>query len=183
MIRAEVTAAMHGDDQALTALVRAYHARVRRFGQRVCADTEDADDAVQEAFARLMNRPDVVQHPGALSWLMTVVRNACARLLRPFHRRRRSLGQPVEDLEAVESAEPGADEALARFEMIHAVHTAIAALPRASREIIVLRDLEGMSGEQTCATLDIELPAMKSRLHRARAELRAELARTWRRGE
>jgi len=174
-MREEIAAAAAGDDAALTALVRSYHARLLRHGQRVCRDPDDADDAVQEAFVRLAVRPDVVRHPAALSWLMTVVRHACARLLRPLARRSRVFGAILEEIEA---PSPKADEALARFEMIRTVHTAIAALPARSREIVILRDLEGLSGEETCAALGIDLAAMKSRLHRARAELRAELART-----
>lgn len=176
-MRGEVTAALGGDDEALTALVRSYHARIRRFGQRVCRDADDADDAVQEAFTRLAVRPDVVRHPGALSWLMTVVRNTCARLLRPFHRRRRALGEPIEDIETAASESATAEESLARFELVRTVHAAIDTLPPRSREIVILRDLEGLSGPATCAALGIDLAAMKSRLHRARAELRAELVR------
>jgi len=76
--------AREGDADALDALVRAYHDRVYRFGLRACRSAFDADDAVQEAFIKLARRPDVAADPGALSWLMTVVRNACARLLRPL---------------------------------------------------------------------------------------------------
>ena len=65
--------------------------------------------------------------------------------------------------------------ALARLELLRAVHDAIAALPEPSRTVLVLRDLEGLSGETTCRALGIEMAAMKSRLHRARAELRAAL--------
>jgi hypothetical protein len=68
-----VTAAARGDDAALTLLIRAYHDRVYRFGQRVCRDSFDADDAVQEAFVALARRPDVARHRGVLSWLMTAV--------------------------------------------------------------------------------------------------------------
>ena len=74
-----VRAAAAGDDQALAAMVRLHHDRVYRFGLRVCRDPFDADDAVQEAFTRLAVRRDVVADQGALSWLMTVVRNACLR--------------------------------------------------------------------------------------------------------
>ena len=84
-------AAAQGDDEALAALVRAYHDRVYRFGLRVCRDGYDADDAVQEAFIKLAKRPELLKDPSALSWLMTVVRNACLRMMRPFLRQRRPL--------------------------------------------------------------------------------------------
>jgi RNA polymerase sigma factor (sigma-70 family) len=98
-----LTAAARGDDDALGVLVRAYHARVYRFGLQVCRDGFDADDAVQEAFRKLATRPDVARDRGALSWLMSVVRNACMRMLRPFVRERRALGERVEDAEGVAS--------------------------------------------------------------------------------
>ena len=132
-------AAAAGDDEALAMLVRAYHDRVYRFGMRVCRDGFDADDALQEAFTKLARRPDVLVHQGALSWLMTVVKNACLR------------------------------------ELVQSNHTAIALLERPYREVLVLRDLEGLSGEETCKALGLDTAAMKSRLHRARTQLRAHL--------
>jgi RNA polymerase sigma-70 factor, ECF subfamily len=170
-------AAAAGDDDALGALVRAHHDRVYRFGRLVCRDPHDADDAVQEAFATLARRRDVVEHAGALSWLLTVVRNACRRLLRPFAQQRRALGQPLDAPAAdqLPSAELDPQQRLERWELVTAVHAAIAALPRPQREVLVLRDLEGMSGEETAAALGLDLTAMKTRLHRARAALREAL--------
>jgi len=164
-------AAAHGDDQALAELVRRYHHRVYRFGKRVCRDGYDADDAVQEAFIKLSARPDVAAHPGALAWLFTVVRNACLRLLRPFANGER------EPLSGLEHAEAGAtpEDALARFELVRQVHAAIAALEPAQREVLVLRDLEGLSGAATAAALGLTEANMKTRLHRARLALRAAL--------
>lgn len=167
-----VTAAASGDDEALTLLVRAYHDRVYRFGQRVCRDDFDAEDAVQEAFAALARRPDVARHSGALSWLMTTVRNACLRMLRPFLRERRSLGERLGDIEEVESPLVNPQQALERWELMKRVHSAIAALPRPYREVVVMRDLEGLSGEETCRALGLEPAAMKTRLHRARQQIR-----------
>jgi len=174
-------AAARGDDQALTALVRAYHDRVYRFGQRVCRNSFDADDAVQEAFIALARHREIVVQDGALSWLMTVVRNACRRMLRPLVRQRRALGVALSIGPPAE--EPPADaldpqQALERWELVNAVHGALAALPRPHREVLVLRDLEGLTGPETCAALGLDPTAMKSRLHRARASLRAALVRS-----
>lgn len=58
---------------------------------------------------------------------------------------------------------------------MQAVHAAIAKLERPYREVVVMRDLEGLSGEETCAALGLELAAMKTRLHRARKQLREAL--------
>lgn len=168
-------AAARDDDEALAVLVRAHHLRVHRFGLRVCRDAGDADDAVQEAFARLVMRPEVVRHPGALSWLMTVVRNACLRLLRPFLRERRVLGERSDEEVRANDTDP--QQALERWELVQAVHAAVATLDRDHREVLVMRDLEGWTGEETAAALGLELATMKTRLHRARSKLRLALER------
>jgi len=172
--------AARGDDAALAQLVRAYHDRVYRFGLRVCRDRFDAEDAVQEAFGKLSRRPEVVRDPGALSWLMTVVRHACQRMLRPFLRERRALGERADgaaELEGVPSEQSDPQQALERWQLVRAVHAAIALLDRPSREVLVLRDLEGLSSAETCVALGLELNTMKTRLHRARSALRQELER------
>ena len=174
--RDQVLAAARDDDEALSLLVRAHHARVHRFGLRVCRDG-DADDAVQDAFVKLAGRPEVVRHPGALSWLMTVVRNACLRLLRPLTRERRVLGDRTDDPDAVPSTRIDPEQAYERWELVQAVHAAIATLDRPYREVLVMRDLEGLTGDETAAALGLETAAMKTRLHRARGMLRAELER------
>ncbi|MBA3461705.1 MAG: sigma-70 family RNA polymerase sigma factor [Deltaproteobacteria bacterium] len=173
-----LAAAVRGDDDALAVLVRTYHHRLYRFGLRVCRDGYDADDAVQEAFVKLAGRADVVKHPGALSWLMTVVRNACMRMLRPFARQRRALGDQVGDDVEVPSGQIDPREAIERLELVQAVHAAIATLERPYREVLLMRDLEGMTGEETCVALGLELATMKTRLHRARTKLRDELTRS-----
>jgi RNA polymerase sigma-70 factor (ECF subfamily) len=166
--------ARDGEPAALEQLVRTYHDRVYRFGLRACRDGFDADDAVQEAFSKLARRPDVMADPGVLSWLMSVVRNTCMRLLRPFLRERRSLGERAE-LEEVPSSELAPDVALERFRLVHAVHEAIAALEPEAREVLLLRDVEGLTSEEAASALGIGEGAMKSRLHRARSAVRAHL--------
>ena len=163
-------AAARGDDAALRELVAVYHDRVYRFGVRVCRDRFDAEDAVQEAFEKLSRRPDVVGDQGALSWLMSVVKHACLRMLRPFVRERRALGDRVDETQVASDLD--AHAALERWELVQAVHVAIARLERPYREVLVLRDIEGLSGEATRAALGLELATMKTRLHRARAMLR-----------
>ena len=68
-----------------------------------------------------------------------------------------------------------ADEALDRFELVSRVHAAIDGLDAESRAVIVLRDLEGLSGEETAARLGLTLAAMKTRLHRARLAVRSRV--------
>ena len=170
-----LTAALGGDEQALETLVRAHHDRVYRFGLRVCRDGFDADDAVQEAFSKLSRKPELLHDEGALFWLLSVVKHACRRLLRPFARERKHLGERLRDDAELPATELDPLAALERFELVSAVHAAVARLERPYREVLILRDLEGLSGAETCAALGLELTMMKTRLHRARAQLRASL--------
>jgi RNA polymerase sigma-70 factor (ECF subfamily) len=172
-----LAAAVRGDDEALSQLVRMYHERVHRFGLRVCRDGWDAEDAVQEAFAKLVQRPEVVKDAGALAWLMSVVRHACMRMLKPFARQRRALGMRLDDADSVPSDAEDAQQALERWEVVRSVHAGIVALDRPYREVLVMRDLEGLSADETCRALGLELASMKTRLHRARAQLREHIVR------
>jgi RNA polymerase sigma-70 factor, ECF subfamily len=170
--------AARGDDEALAVLVRTYHDRVYRYGRRVCHDKFDADDAVQDAFIKLARRPEVASDPGVFAWLARVVRNTCMRMLRPFLRERRTLGERIEETDQVPSEGLDPELALQRWRLVDAVHRAIATLSRPHREVLVLRDLEGLSGPETCAALGLTEPTMKTRLNRARTELRGELERS-----
>ncbi|MCP3097813.1 RNA polymerase sigma factor [Myxococcus sp. K15C18031901] len=172
-----LTAAARGDDEALAVLVRTYHDRVYRFGLRVCRDGDDADDAVQEAFVKLARRPEVQRDAGVLAWLMSVVRNACLRMLRPFARERQPLGERLgeDEVPAADALDP--QQVLERWELVQVVHAAIAGLDPIYREVLILRDLEGLSGEEASRALGLELTTLKTRLHRARTRLREALLR------
>jgi len=94
------------------------------------------------------------------------------RLLRPFVRERRALGERIED-DVVDDAALAPDVALERFELVRTVHEAIATLAPDERDVVLLRDLEGLTGEETARALGVTEAAMKSRLHRGRAAVRA----------
>ena len=164
--------AARGEGDALARLVRVHHDRVVRFGLRVCNSGFDAEDAVQEAFEKLARRPDIVaRESGALTWLFVVVRNACRRLLRPFRRQSRVLGQRVDEAE-IPGMDVSPEDAVARFELVGRTLAAIAELEPPYREVLILRDLEGLGGPEVCARLGVAEATMKTRLHRARAMLR-----------
>lgn len=163
--------AARGDDAALDELIRKYHQRVLRFGESVCRNGAEADDAVQEAFIKLSSRPDVVRHGGSLAWLFTTVKRMCLRFLAPFSKRARLTTLSAAD----ETMSSTAHDALERYELVARVHSAIATLPAELREVIVLRDLEGLSSAETAAVLKLNEGAMKSRLHTARMTLRERL--------
>jgi RNA polymerase sigma-70 factor (ECF subfamily) len=172
--------ACRGDRAALDQLVQLYYARVYRYGRRVCLNPSDADDAVQEAFVALGRTVTTFRHEASLStWLFTVVKNMCMRMLRPFARQRRHLGEAV-DVQALdelrdESLTP--EEQLERQRMVDAVEHSLLRLEPLYREVLVLRDVEGLSGPDVARRLGISVAAMKTRLHRARHLLRELLLR------
>jgi RNA polymerase sigma-70 factor (ECF subfamily) len=117
----------------------------------------------------------VQAHPGVLGWLFTTVRRACLRLLRPFVRERRYLGDRVDLDGARPEPSLSAEASLDRYRLVCAVHAAIANIPKRYREVLILRDLEGMAGEEVARRLGVSLAAMKTRLPRARDLVRQEL--------
>ena len=162
-----VAAAREGDVASLTALVSGSHPHVRRFARSLCASPQDAEDAAQEALVVLYRRIGMLRATGALaSWMFRVVRNECIRRTRMFLRP----PPPVAD-ETVDSAE---DEVMRRLEA-ERVAGAIAELPADQRCVLVMRDVQGHSGSAVAGALGLSVPAMKSRLHRARAAVQASL--------
>ncbi|MFJ8164965.1 RNA polymerase sigma factor [Streptomyces sp. NPDC096136] len=164
-----VTAAQGGDLDSLTALVSGAHPNVRRFARSLCATPEDAEDAAQEALIILYRKIGMLRASGALaSWMFRIVRNECLRRARAVVRDR---DHPPAPRAAADSAE---DEALRHLEAGR-VAAAVAALPPDQRRVLVMRDVQGLSGSTVADALGLSTAAMKSRLHRARATVRAAL--------
>ncbi|MFF0451607.1 RNA polymerase sigma factor [Streptomyces sp. NPDC004609] len=166
-----IAAAREGDVEATAALVSGSHPHVRRFARSLCASPQDAEDAAQEALIILYRKIGMLRASGALaSWMFRIVRNECLRRSRQLLH-----GPPNVPDGAVPSAE---DEVLARLEADR-VAAAIAALPADQRRVLIMRDVQGLSGPMTAAALGLSTAAMKSRLHRARATVRHTLGDTF----
>jgi RNA polymerase sigma factor (sigma-70 family) len=162
-----VSAAQQGDPRAITTLVYGSRPHVRRFARSLCSTPEDAEDAAQEALIVLYRRIGTLRATAALgSWMFQIVRNECIR------RSRLALSRPVSPSRVEASAE---DVALARLE-IERIVASISALPPEQRAVVVLRDIQGLSGAATAQALGLSRAAMKSRLHRGRETLRSRLA-------
>ena len=149
-------------------------ADVHRFLLSLGASPDDAEDALQDCFVSAWRSAEAFRGSGsARSWLLTIARNALHR-----HRRRRA-GEPAghEPLAILgERAGWGAETQFdRRFEARDELERALEQLVEEEREVLVLRDLEGYSGQETAQVLGISLAAMKSRLHRARLHLMADL--------
>lgn len=179
---------MSGEEQGLTsaeafdALVRQHQASVFRLARLLTQDPADAEDVLQQTFFRAWRaREQYRGEASARTWLLTITRNTALSL-----RSRRG----YDPLAAATDADPdtitdlgvragwGAvspEDLAIRAEQRHDLRTAFARLDSSAREILTLRDFEGLSGEDTAALLGLSLPAMKSRLHRARLALAAQL--------
>jgi RNA polymerase sigma factor (sigma-70 family) len=161
-----VSAAQQGDSRAIAILVSGSHGHVQRFARTLCSTPEDAEDAAQEALIVLYRKIGTLRAAAALaSWMFRIVRNECIR------RSRLALRKP----DPAATVEPSAeDAALARLEVERIVDS-IAALPAEQRAVLVLRDIQGLSGAATAQALGLSRAAMKSRLHRGREALHARL--------
>ncbi|MGW4378289.1 RNA polymerase sigma factor [Kitasatospora sp. NPDC004531] len=161
-----IEAARCGDPGSIDVLVAGAHPKVRRFAHSLCASPEDAEDAAQEALIILYRRIGMLRATGALaSWLFRIVRNECLRRVRTV---------PAVPREPLGSADSAEQEALRRLDA-ERVAAAIAALPADQRRVLIMRDLQGLGGRAVAEALGLSTAAMKSRLHRARAAVRAEL--------
>ncbi|MFD4637579.1 RNA polymerase sigma factor [Lentzea sp. NPDC058436] len=162
-----VTAAQSGDEASIAALVAGAHPHVKRFALTLCASSQDAEDAAQEAMIVLFRKIGTLRAAGALaSWMFRIVSHECLRRARMLVLRPEPVAEPVEA-----SAE---DDVLARLE-VERVAAAIAALPADQRRVLIMRDVQGLPGGAVARALGLSTAAMKSRLHRARAGVRDSL--------
>jgi RNA polymerase sigma-70 factor (ECF subfamily) len=166
-----LAAAQAGDVGALNRLVVAHRRGVYRYGLQVCRTTEDAEDAVQETFWAATRAIKTFRGSASavVSWLFTIVRRECLRLI--DHRRRSPAGLDgaEDDLPADDLDPEQATAARRRSEQLAA---ALSKLDPLHREVILLRDIQEISAPEAAARLGISVEALKSRLHRARVGLR-----------
>jgi RNA polymerase sigma-70 factor (ECF subfamily) len=144
---------------------------------RACGNREDAEDVLIEALLKAYRNLGQLQEPEAFrAWLAQIGRRVCWQL------KQREALLPILQLSALEedgmhlqSKQESAESSAARVQMKRLLESAIRSLPVAEREVYELRDIKELGGEETAAQLNISLTAMKSRLHRARTNLRRYL--------
>jgi RNA polymerase sigma-70 factor, ECF subfamily len=173
-----------GDAEAFEALVRKYMPALLRVARRFLRSEEDARDAVQDAFISAFKSIRNFASQSQLgTWLHRIVINSSLMKLRRQKRR------PEEDIEAylprfqtdghqVEPSVPWSESAeavLQRAELREHVRAAIDELPDTYRNVLLLRDIEELTTEETATVLGINPNTVKVRLHRARQALRALL--------
>lgn len=180
---AVINAVLDGDVNAYEYLVKAYEKNVYNLALRMVGNSEDAYDMSQEAFIKAYNSLHSFRGDSKFSvWLYRIVSNVCLDYLRARNRKATvSLSVENDDGEDVEL--DIADEAsspqvlLDRSLTRDAVRRGLQALPPDHREILLLREIQGLSYEEIADTLDLEVGTVKSRIFRARKKLCAFLVK------
>jgi RNA polymerase sigma-70 factor (ECF subfamily) len=179
--------AKKGDERAFTQLVKKYESLVYSFAFKVCRDEEKASETWQNTFVNVYRK--LHQFDGRskfTTWLYSIVTNSCR-----MKRRQRKLDQASVSIESLAEPHDDADQdrsvqtipswkdtpldSVMDKELRTLLDEVIQELPYEYRVVFVLRDVEGMSAEETGKILKLSVPAVKSRLRRARVFLRERL--------
>lgn len=179
-----VSRARAGDARAFSDLVSRYDRKIYRLARHITNSDEDAEDVLQEAFLKAYEHLDGFQGNAKFyTWLVRIAVNESLMKLRKRKSDRTvSLDEPAENGDepivreiAVWDGNP--EQQYSSEELRSILDKAIASLKPTFRTVFLLRDVEDLSTEETAAALDISVPAVKSRLLRARLELRERLTR------
>ncbi len=183
-----VAKAKAGDAAAFAELVNHYDRRVFRMAKQITQNDEDAEDVLQETFLKAYSHLDDFQGNSKFyTWLVRIAVNEALMKLR----KRRSdktvpLDDPIdtgEDVVAREIAvwDENPEDSYSREELGKILDEAVQSLKPAYRTVFILRDIEEMSIEETAEALNLSISAVKSRLLRARLQLREKLTRQFKR--
>jgi RNA polymerase sigma-70 factor (ECF subfamily) len=147
--------------------------RLVRAAWALCGSRDDAEDLVQETFARVLARPRVVQRDDDLGYLLQALRNTFVSALRTRARRPRAAAAEAESLELADTRTGAQPHAAAEERLVYA---AIAALPPEQRDALVAIDLAGLSYREAARALRVNEGTVTSRLFRARRGVARSLA-------
>jgi len=165
-----------GDTKAFETLVITYQHRVFGVALRMLGSRAEAEDIAQETFLRAHRAVGEFRGEARLgTWLYAIASRLCLNRIASAPRRL----ERADDAALLRLPAPGADaaSALERSELEAALQQAIAALPEERRIVVVLRDLEGLDYEEVAEVLGLPLNTVRTRLHRARLDLKAKLER------
>jgi RNA polymerase sigma-70 factor, ECF subfamily len=177
-----VHASKDGDVAAFEQLVKRYDRKLLRIAQSITHNTEDAEDAVQDAFSKVFQHLGQFREESQFStWLFRITVNQSLMKLRKQRAKREvSLDQDLqadEDLLPMEVIDwaPNPEQLYWASELRDILTGALRELPATLRTVFVLRDIEGLSTDQTAKVLNLSLAAVKARLWRVRLRLRERL--------
>src|SRR3954468_7860657 len=177
-----VQAARAGDINAFETLIKRYDRNVFRIAQHITQNREDAEDVVQDAFLKASQ--NLGQFQGNSKFYTWLVRIAVNEALMKLRKRKSdktvSMDEDVETEDGSVPREiadwsPNPEQQYKQSELNEILTKTIQGLPAGFRTVFVLRDVEGLSTEETAETLGLSIPAVKSRLLRARLQLRDRL--------
>ncbi len=183
-----VARAQAGDAQAFAELVERYERKIYRLARHITGNDEDAEDVLQETFLKAYeNLPGFQGQSKFYTWLVRIAVNEALMKLR-----RRKTGKMVSLDETIDTGEEtmareiavwedNPEEQYSREELRRILEEAIESLAPLYRTVFVLRDVDELSTEETAEALGISVPAVKSRLLRARLQLRDKLTRFFKR--
>jgi len=172
---------------AFERFVETYRTKVFQYSYLMCGQREDAEEVSQETLMKVFENLAQLRDPERLkAWVFRIARNAC------YMKRRKSVFAPTQELslEAFLPAFEGdgekrklqiadwsalPDDLVLQAELREALHRAISELPEIYRSVILLRDVEELSTEETAGILDVGTDVVKTRLHRARLAVRQKL--------
>jgi RNA polymerase sigma-70 factor (ECF subfamily) len=183
-----VTLSREGDTAAFGELVRRYEGKIFRLAQHVTQNREDAEDVLQETFMKAYEHLD--QFQGNSKFYTWIVRIAVNQALMKLRRRKTdksvSLDEAIDTGEDTMVREIAAwdedpEQRFSRDELGSILDTAVQSLEPPYRSVFTLRDIDELSTEETAEALGLSVPAVKSRLLRARLQLREKLTRYFKR--
>jgi len=173
--------AQAGNNKALAELVKKYEKTIYSFAFKVCRNPEKAENTMQETFISMVKSLKQFDGKSKLStWLYRITANHCLMA----YRKRKQDYISIDDDDALISEKSVADWknvpsfSIENEELKSILDEAIQKLSPEYRIVFLLRDVEGLSTEETGKITELSVPAVKSRLHRARAFLRKEISRT-----
>src|SRR5690349_14427198 len=185
-----VRAAKDGDVSAFEQLVKRYDRNVFRIANHITHSREDAEDVVQEAFLKAYSNLEKFQEQSKFyTWLVRIaVNEALMKLRKRRPERFVSLDEDVKTEDdslprEVADWSPNPEQQYDQAELKDILGKTINGLPPSFRTVFVLRDVEGLSTEETADALELSIPAVKSRLLRARLQLRDRLSRYFQKRE
>jgi RNA polymerase sigma-70 factor (ECF subfamily) len=166
-----------GDAQAFARLVSLHEGMVYGLAARMLGDPEEARDLAQEVFLQVYRKLSHFEGRSSLkTWIYRIVVNQCRNRRRWWRRRRRERSVGLDELSAKDEARLGPGDSpfedVARRERARRVQDALLRLSFDHRAVLLLREVEGLSGEEIAASLGLSEGTVKSRLARAREALR-----------
>jgi RNA polymerase sigma-70 factor (ECF subfamily) len=171
-------AVLIGEPDAFERFVQHFRSKIFRYSWLMCGSPDDAEEVAQETLLKVFENIGQLREPEHVrAWVFRIARNAC------LMQRRRSVFAPERELaleELLPAEEPAGETRPVEREMLDSelravLDRAILELPPIYRPVVVLRDLEELTTEETAQILDVSTDVVKTRLHRGRAALRQTL--------